>query len=67
MGLGLSYVTPEFAVLASVPVEMAGEAITFIVFCRTYGQAWGLSIGSTILQNQVRKVSTTSHRIENNV
>ncbi|KAF7339985.1 MFS general substrate transporter [Mycena venus] len=52
-GMGLLYAT-TFAVQAPLPVSENASAVSLITFCRTFSQAWGISITGTILQNRLR-------------
>lgn len=54
IGIGILYSSTLFPVLAPVPVKQGPHAMGFYVFMRNFGQTFGVSIGGTILQNQVR-------------
>ncbi|EMD39089.1 hypothetical protein CERSUDRAFT_104356 [Gelatoporia subvermispora B] len=54
-GQGLIFSATIFPVLAPVPVTMAAPALAFFAFTRAFAQTWGLTISSTILQNQLQK------------
>ena len=41
--------------LAPLPVERTAAALAFFAFCRAFAQTWGITISSTILQNQLKK------------
>ncbi|KAF8890390.1 iron permease [Infundibulicybe gibba] len=53
MGVGLGILTTStyFPVLAPLPVSENAHALAFFTFTRNFGQVWGVTIGSTILQN----------------
>jgi hypothetical protein len=53
IGIGILYSSTLFPVLAPVPVKQGPHAMGFYVFMRNFGQTFGVSIGGTILQNQV--------------
>ena len=42
-----------FPVLAPLPVSRTAAALAFFAFSRTFAQTWGITIGSTILQNRL--------------
>ncbi|KAJ6471758.1 MFS general substrate transporter [Mycena vitilis] len=52
-GMGVLYAT-IFAVQAPLPVSQNASAIALLTFCRTFSQAWGISITGTIIQNRLR-------------
>lgn len=54
VGLGILYVTPQYPVLAALPVAATAPALTFYMFVQSLGQAFGVTIGATTLQNQLR-------------
>ncbi|OCH96313.1 iron permease [Obba rivulosa] len=54
-GTGLIFSATIFPVLAPMPVTMAAPALAFFAFTRAFAQTWGLTIASTILQNQLQK------------
>ncbi|KZP08866.1 iron permease [Athelia psychrophila] len=55
VGLGLLITTTLFPVLAPLPVSANANAVAFLIFMRSFGQVWGVTIGATILQNQLVK------------
>ncbi|KAI0057350.1 MFS general substrate transporter [Artomyces pyxidatus] len=60
VGIGLSWASLQFPILAPLPVEMNARALAFYGFLRAYSQAWGICIGGTVLQNQlVARLPTT--------
>ncbi|KAF7971297.1 hypothetical protein HWV62_21454 [Athelia sp. TMB] len=55
VGLGLLITTTFFPVLAPLPVSANAHAVAFLIFMRSFGQVWGVTIGATVLQNQLVK------------
>ncbi|KAF7792059.1 hypothetical protein EIP86_003087 [Pleurotus ostreatoroseus] len=55
VGIGLLFTGTVFGVLAPLPVERNAAALAFFTFVRTFAQTWGITIGSTILQNELKK------------
>ncbi|KPV74144.1 uncharacterized protein RHOBADRAFT_15707 [Rhodotorula graminis WP1] len=55
MGLGMLYSATNFAVLAPVKPARQPYAITFYGFVRSFGQLFGIVIGSTVVSNQLQK------------
>jgi hypothetical protein len=49
------YIAMTYPILAPLPLSLAGNALAFHAFTRSFGQAWGVSLGSTILSNQLAK------------
>ncbi|TFK85585.1 MFS general substrate transporter [Polyporus arcularius HHB13444] len=54
-GIGLGFTATVFPVLAPLPVSRTAAALAFFAFSRTFAQTWGITIGSTILQNRLTK------------
>ncbi|KAG8982726.1 hypothetical protein FRB90_006620 [Tulasnella sp. 427] len=54
-GLGFLYTAPQFPVLAPIPVTETAHALAFFTFVRSYAQTWGVTIGATILQNELKR------------
>lgn len=54
VGLGILYAAPTFPILAPLPVSENAHALTFLTFVKSYSQTWGITIGATILQNQLK-------------
>ncbi|KDR72247.1 hypothetical protein GALMADRAFT_143106 [Galerina marginata CBS 339.88] len=52
VGLGFLYST-TFPILAPLPLKQNASAVAFMTFLRQCSQAWGVSIGGTILQNSL--------------
>jgi len=55
MGLGLLYTATTFPVLAPLPPSLAGQALSFLVFVRNFGNILGITVGSTALTNELGK------------
>ncbi|KAI0700394.1 major facilitator superfamily domain-containing protein [Cerioporus squamosus] len=51
----LHFTATVFPVLAPLPVSRTAAALAFFAFSRTFAQTWGITIGSTILQNRLAK------------
>ncbi|KAL7937324.1 putative MFS transporter [Trichoderma chlorosporum] len=54
LGLGLLFPSINLSIQASVPQHEAGIAATLVLFFRSLGQALGVAIGGTILDNQLQ-------------
>ncbi|KAG8908872.1 hypothetical protein FRC01_007214 [Tulasnella sp. 417] len=55
IGLGILYPITSFPVLAPIPVTQSSYALALWTFVRSYGQMWGITIGATVLQNELKK------------
>ncbi|BGP49770.1 hypothetical protein JCM10450v2_005675 [Rhodotorula kratochvilovae] len=55
MGLGMLYAATNFPVLAPLKPSQQPHAITFFGFVRSFGQVFGIAIGSTIFSNELTK------------
>ncbi|ORY69454.1 iron permease [Leucosporidium creatinivorum] len=55
LGLGIIYAATNFPVLAPLKPSQQPHAMAFYGFVRSFGQVFGIAIGSTILQNQLTK------------
>ncbi|KAG8992172.1 hypothetical protein FRB90_001068 [Tulasnella sp. 427] len=55
LGMGIIWSAPQFPILASLPVAKGAQALALLSFVRSYSQTWGVTIGATILQNELRK------------
>ncbi|KAI0343447.1 MFS general substrate transporter [Trametopsis cervina] len=53
VGSGILYAGTYFPVLAPLPVTDNAHALAFFSFCRSLAGAWGISIGTSILQTQL--------------
>jgi hypothetical protein len=49
MGLGLLYTATTFPVLAPLPPSLAGQALSFLVFVRNFGNILGITVGRSFL------------------
>jgi len=54
-GTGMIFAGTVFPILAPLDVAHTAAALGFFAFLRAFAQTWGLTIGSTILQNELRK------------
>ncbi|KAN0082553.1 Major facilitator superfamily domain containing protein [Tylopilus felleus] len=54
-GIGLLSATPMYPIQASLPVTQNATSMTFMWFIRSFASVWGITIGSTILQNELAK------------
>ncbi|KAI5119018.1 hypothetical protein M0805_001877 [Coniferiporia weirii] len=55
LGLGILMTTAFFPVLAPLPVSLNANALAFFMFVRFFSQVWGVTVGGTILQNELQK------------
>ncbi|KDE09667.1 hypothetical protein MVLG_00073 [Microbotryum lychnidis-dioicae p1A1 Lamole] len=55
IGMGILYSATNFPVLAPLKPSQQPHAMAFFAFVRSFGQVLGISIGSTILQNELAK------------
>ncbi|KAI0337292.1 Mfs1.2 [Trametopsis cervina] len=53
LGGGMIYAGTYFPVLAPLPVTQNAYALAFFSFCRSLAGAWGVSIGTAVLQTQL--------------
>lgn len=53
LGLGILMTTAFFPVLAPLPVNLNANALAFFMFVRFFSQVWGVTVGGTILQNEL--------------
>ncbi|KAG8896929.1 hypothetical protein FRB99_008573 [Tulasnella sp. 403] len=54
-GIGMLYAAPTFPVLAPLPITETAHALALFTFVRAYSQTWGVTVGATILQNELKK------------
>ncbi|KAJ7723104.1 iron permease [Mycena maculata] len=54
-GTGMIFAATVFPILAPLSVSRTAAALGFFAFCRAFAQTWGLTIASTILQNELSK------------
>ncbi|KAF7328582.1 MFS domain-containing protein [Mycena venus] len=55
LGVGPLFVVPMFALLAPLPPNRSGSALTLFTFTRTFAQTWGITISGSILQNKLKE------------
>ncbi|KAK0185168.1 MFS general substrate transporter [Armillaria mellea] len=53
-GSGLVFSAPVFPLLAPQPISRTASALALFAFTRAFTQTWGITIGSTILQNKLK-------------
>ncbi|KAJ5281721.1 hypothetical protein N7478_007093 [Penicillium angulare] len=66
VGMGLLFGAMGFAVQAAVDVEIVPLAVTLYSFCRAFGAALGISIGTAIFTNAVGGQNLRSRSLEYN-
>lgn len=54
-GIGVLYAAPTFPVLAPLAITQTAHALALFTFIRSYAQTWGVTVGATILQNELSK------------
>ncbi|KAH9962019.1 iron permease [Lactifluus volemus] len=54
-GVGIVYAVCLFPILASIPVTQTAPAMALFIFSRNFGCIWGVTVGGTILQNELKK------------
>lgn len=54
IGLGTLYTVPQFPCLAPLPVPETARALALVIFFRSLSQAFGVTIGATILRNELK-------------
>ncbi|SCV67146.1 BQ2448_5792 [Microbotryum intermedium] len=55
IGMGLLYAATVFPVLAPLSPVLAGPALGFLVFVRSFGNLLGVTVGSVILTNELKQ------------
>ncbi|OSD02317.1 MFS general substrate transporter [Trametes coccinea BRFM310] len=55
VGLGAQYSTVPFPVQAPLPVSENAHALAFLQFLRSFAGVWGVTIGGTVLQNELKR------------
>ncbi|KAH9918458.1 iron permease [Fomitopsis serialis] len=55
LGCGLLAFSTYFPVLAPLHVSQNGLAIAFFMFLRNFAMVWGVTIGGTVLQNELQR------------
>ena len=53
IGGGIVYAITYFPVLAPLQISQNAHALALFAFCRSFAGVWGVTIGGTILQNQL--------------
>lgn len=53
IGIGLLFAATVFPVLAPLPPKLAGRALAFLVFVRSFGNVLGITVGSVTLANEL--------------
>ncbi|CAD6588200.1 MAG: hypothetical protein CYPHOPRED_004288, partial [Cyphobasidiales sp. Tagirdzhanova-0007] len=61
IGLGILYSSTCFAVLAPLDKEHNAQAMSFHAFSKSFGQVFGITIGSLVLNNQLAKKLPTEY------
>ncbi|KAH0828929.1 hypothetical protein J3R83DRAFT_2353 [Lanmaoa asiatica] len=54
-GTGVLNATPMYPIQAPLPVTQNAPALAFMWFIRSFSTLWGITIGSTVLQNELAK------------
>ncbi|KAG8923556.1 hypothetical protein FRC02_011057 [Tulasnella sp. 418] len=54
IGVGMLYTATTFPILSALPLSESAHAMALFAFLRTFAQTWGVTIGATILQNELR-------------
>ncbi|KIJ30096.1 hypothetical protein M422DRAFT_784111 [Sphaerobolus stellatus SS14] len=54
-GVGMLFTSTVFPILAPHPVNRSASALAFFSFIRSFAKAWGITLSSTVLQNQLKK------------
>lgn len=55
IGLGILYAATTFPVLAPLPPALNAHAMAFHAFSRSFGQVFGIVVGSATLSNQLKR------------
>lgn len=55
VGVGINFPAPFFPILAASPVNESAHALALLMFVRSLAQSFGVTIGSTVLQNELKK------------
>ncbi|KAF8548720.1 MFS general substrate transporter [Imleria badia] len=55
LGAGILTATPMYPIQAPLPVTHNAPALAFMWFLRSFASVWGITIGSTVLQNELAK------------
>ncbi|KAI9572003.1 major facilitator superfamily domain-containing protein [Boletus coccyginus] len=54
-GIGMLQTTTMYPIQAPLPVTQNAPALAFMWFLRSFATVWGITIGSTVLQNELAK------------
>nr|GAT46162.1 predicted protein [Mycena chlorophos] len=54
-GFGMLFSAPVFPILAPLPPNRAASALALFTFTRAFFQTWGITIASTVLQNELER------------
>ncbi|KAI0677757.1 MFS general substrate transporter [Trametes maxima] len=54
VGTGFEWSTAPFPVQAPIPVSENAHALAFLMFVRSFATVWGVTIGDTVLQNELQ-------------
>ncbi|KAI0259685.1 iron permease [Gloeopeniophorella convolvens] len=54
-GVGFIYVVSVFPILASVSVTQTAPALAFYVFTGNFAFVWGVTVGGSVLQNELKR------------
>lgn len=55
IGIGVLFTSTTFPILAPLPISETAHALSLFTFVRCLAEAFGVTIGSTILQNELKK------------
>lgn len=55
IGMGINYAAPTFPILAASSLSETAHALALLAFVRSLAQTFGVTIGSTVLQNELKK------------
>lgn len=61
IGAGILYSGLNFPILAPTPPDLNAPALAFLTFARSYGQVFGVTIGGSVMNNQVGSWSTVEY------
>ncbi|KAH7927166.1 MFS general substrate transporter [Leucogyrophana mollusca] len=64
IGAGAISTTTYFPALAPLHVSQNAQALAYFTFLRNFAQVWGVTIGGTILQNELKKRLPTTFTSE---
>ncbi|KAI0364582.1 MFS general substrate transporter [Pilatotrama ljubarskyi] len=55
VGVGSQYSTVPFPVQAPLPISENAHALAFLMFIRSFAGVWGVTIGASVLQNELKR------------